>query len=122
MKNLRCLRFVSCRFRCTIKGIPQHRLQHFFADCVQIVTKLLILNERNMQILCRLCADIRKTFFAYIMCCCFEGCIIMQNRRGVVFMHPCCKNDTVPGFVTYLSHFLQSIEDISVSLCSKTVT
>ena len=37
----------------------------------------------------------------------------------MVFMHPCCKNDTVPGNVTYLSHFLHSIEDISVILCCK---
>ena len=79
----------------------------------------MILNKRNMQILCRLCADTRKTFFAYILCCHFVGCIIMQNRRGVVFMHHCCKNDTKPGNVTYLSHFLQSIENISVSLCCK---
>ena len=46
------------------------------------------------------------------------GVVFLQHYRGVV-VHPCCKNDTVPGFVTYLSHFLQSIEDISVSLCSK---
>ena len=86
---------------------------------MQIATKLLILNKRNMQILCRLCADTRKTFFAYILCCYFVGCIIMQNRRGVVFMHHCCKNDTQPGNVTYLSHFFRLIEDISVNLCSK---
>ena len=79
----------------------------------------MILNERKMQILCRLCADIRKTFFAYILRCYFVGCIIMQNRRGVVFMHHCCKNDTIPGNVTYLSHFFKLIEDISVSLCFK---
>ena len=32
----------------------------FFADFVQIVAKLLILKKRNMQIMCRLCAD--KTY------------------------------------------------------------
>ena len=47
------------------------------------------------------------------------GVVFVQHCRGVVFMHHCCKNDTVPGNVTYLSHFLQSIEDISVGLCCK---
>ena len=46
------------------------------------------------------------------------GVVFLQHYRGIV-VHPCCKNDTVPGFVTYLSHFLQYIEDISVRICNK---
>ena len=52
--------------------------------------------------------------------CSINGVVYLQQCSwGVVFMHHCCKNDTQPGNVTFLSHFFRLIEDISVSLCSK---
>ena len=60
---------------------------------------------------------------AYV-CACMRvrvrvGVTFVQHHRGVVFMHTCCKKDTLWRLLHNYNTFLQSIEDISVSLCSK---
>lgn len=48
------------------------------------------------------------------------GCDICATLcRGVVFMHPCCKNAPVCRLLQICHAFLWYIDDISVSLCSK---
>ena len=47
------------------------------------------------------------------------GVVFVQHCRGVVFMHPCCKKDTLLRMWHKYHTFLQYIDDISVSLFSK---
>ena len=70
---------------------------------------------RRMRPGVRVCVRARRR-----VCAREGGCDICATLwGGVVFMHPCCKNDTILGNVAYLSHFLWYIEVISVSLCNK---
>jgi len=53
-------------------------------------------------------------------CVCARGCDICATLcRGVVFMHPCCKNAPVCRLLQFCHAFLWHIDDISVSLCNK---
>ena len=65
-----------------------------------------------VYLLARVCLGARTwaCVCAYV-CACMRvrvrvGVAFVQHCRGVVFIHPCCKNDTVPGMLHNYNTFL----------------